>query len=127
MMAFHRNALQTALRYHSAFVRALPPMDLDLDILPEHMPLRAIPRQPINGRERIRRNRRAKPLDHVPVIIIVRRLNEDEAKTLGRASGWGQGRHLVLNIATIHKQAEPESKLSPTDPNVAPLETRRQT
>ena len=74
-------------------IRLVKRMDLDLHILTEHLPLRAIPRQPINRRERIRRNRRAKPLNHIPVIVVVRRLDEDQTKTFRGAVGCGQRGH----------------------------------
>ena len=76
-----------------ARVRFVKRMDLDLDVLAEHVALPAIARQAVKRGERIRRDRRAKPLDHVAVIVVVRRLDEHEAKTLRRARGCGRGLH----------------------------------
>jgi plasmid stabilization system protein ParE len=59
-------------------------MDLDLDVLAQNAALFAVARQAIERRERVRRDRRAQPLDHVTFVVIVRRLHQDQTKALGR-------------------------------------------
>jgi hypothetical protein len=50
-------------------------MDLDFDVLAQDVSLLAIAGQTVKCGQRIRRDRRTKPLDHVPVIIVVRRFD----------------------------------------------------
>ena len=63
-------------------IRFVKRMNLYLDIIAEDMPLCAIASQPIDGSERIGRNSRTEPLDDIALVIVVRRFNEDEAKSL---------------------------------------------
>ena len=72
-------------------------MNLDLDIFAEHVPLFAIECQTVERRERVRRNRRTQPLDHVAVVVVVRGLNEHEAKSLrGRCSRDRRSRPIAV-------------------------------
>jgi hypothetical protein len=96
------------LRYRRVLVlmlvRVLPPVRTDESRsrhLRQHMPLRAIPRQPINRRQRIRRNRRAKPLDHISVIIIMRRLDENQTKTLRGIWGYRWHRNSSSRLSDL--------------------------
>ena len=57
-------------------------MNVDLDIRPEHAPIGAILRETIERGQRGRRYRRAKPLDDVAVVVVMRRLHQHEAKAL---------------------------------------------
>ena len=75
------NHAREPLRTH-ARIRFVKRMDLDLDVLAQDAALLAIAGQTVKGGQRIRRDRRTKPLDHVPVIVVVRRFDEDEAKAL---------------------------------------------
>ena len=52
--------------------------DLERDVRSEHLPLGAIDGEAIEAGERIRRDRRAEPLDDVAVVVVVRRLDQDE-------------------------------------------------
>ena len=52
-------------------VRLIKRMNLDRDIFPEDVALGAIACEAENGRERIGRNRGAKPLNHIPVIVVM--------------------------------------------------------
>ena len=61
-------------------------VDVDLDVVAEHVPLGAVAGEAVERGERIRRNRRAKPLDDVAVIVVVRRLHQHEAKPPTQAS-----------------------------------------
>jgi hypothetical protein len=86
-----------------ARVRFVKWVNLDLDVVAEHVPLRAVARQAKDRRERVRRNGRAEPLDHIAVVVVMRRLDENQAKTLRSARGCGRGRH---QRRTIHKTSE---------------------
>ena len=59
-------------------VRFIPGGDHDLDGIAERTPIGAVPGQPVHRRQRIGRNGRARPLDNVAVVIVVRRLDEKE-------------------------------------------------
>src|SRR5580693_1817034 len=61
--------------------------DVDIDIGPEHLALRAIVDQAIHRRQRIRRHRRAEPADHIAVVVVMRRFYQDHAETPARAGG----------------------------------------
>ncbi len=50
--------------------------DFDLDILAQHSALFAIEREAVHHRQRVRRNRRTEPLDHVAIVVVVRRLDQ---------------------------------------------------
>ena len=45
--------------------------------------------QPVDARQRIRRHRRAEPADDIAVVVVMRRLYQDDAETLARAGGIG--------------------------------------
>jgi hypothetical protein len=60
-------------------------VDDDLDFVAEHAPLGAVEGKPVQRRERIRRDDRAKPLDHVAVVVVMRRLDEREDEALSRS------------------------------------------
>ena len=62
-------------------------LELNLDILAEHLVLRALGDQAVDRRQRVRGDRRAKPLNDVTVVVIVRWLNQDDKKSLGGAHG----------------------------------------
>jgi hypothetical protein len=81
-------------------VRLIERMNLDLHIRSERMPLLTIPRQPINRRQRVRRNRRSEPLDHITVVIVVRRLYENQAKAFrARRCKFSQPPRPLLSLA----------------------------
>ena len=52
--------------------------DVDVDVRSEHLAFGAIGRNAIDGRERIGRDHRAPPADHIAVFVVVRRLDQDE-------------------------------------------------
>src|ERR1700730_652803 len=55
----------------------------------------AIGRDAVEGGQRVRRNHRAPPTDHVAVVVIVRRLDQNEWKR--RLAGtWTSDCHLIL-------------------------------
>ena len=55
-------------------------VDLDLDVIAEHATVRAVAGDAVEAGERVRRDRRAEPLDDVAVIVVMRRLDQHEAK-----------------------------------------------
>ena len=55
--------------------------DVDLDIVAEDAALFAVERQAVEHRQRIRRNRGAEPLDDVAVVVVVRRLDENQGES----------------------------------------------
>src|SRR5271169_4019969 len=63
--------------------------DVDVDIGPEHLALRAVVDQAVHRRQRIRRHRRAEPADDIAVVVVMRRFYQDHAETLARARGLG--------------------------------------
>src|SRR5215207_4799508 len=64
--------------------------DVDGDVGPEHLPLRGINREAVNGRERVRWHSRAQPLNDVTVVVVMRRLDQDELKPTLGPDGWRQ-------------------------------------
>ena len=50
--------------------------DVNGNVRPEHLPLGAIGRDAVYGSERIGRDHRAPPADHIPVVVVVRRLDQ---------------------------------------------------
>lgn len=56
-------------------------MNVDRDILAEHMTPVAIARQAIEHRERVRRNAGNRPLDDIAVVVVMRRLDQKKAET----------------------------------------------
>ncbi len=65
----------------------------------------AIAGQAVDRRERVRRNRRAKPLDHISVVVVMRRLDQDQAKAAGL--GCGGSFHPGLVQRAHHTQSCP--------------------
>src|SRR5579862_3387262 len=61
--------------------------DVDIDVGPEHLALRAIVDQSVDGGQRIRRHRRAEPADDIAVVVVMRRFDQDHAETPARAGG----------------------------------------
>ena len=55
-------------------------VDIDLDVLAEHMPLGAIEGEAVDRGERIRRDQGPPPANDVAVIVVMRRLDQDELK-----------------------------------------------
>ncbi len=53
-----------------------------LDVVAQDSPVGAVRGQPEEGRERVRWHRRAQPLDHVAVVVVVRRLDHREVEGL---------------------------------------------
>ncbi len=62
-------------------------MDLEFDVGAEHAAFGAILGDAIQRSQRIRRDRRAQPLDDVTVIIVVGRLHKQQAKSRARRRG----------------------------------------
>src|SRR5205814_1046837 len=76
-----------------ARVRLVERMNLQLGVAEDAAGC-GVESETVKGGERVRRNRRAKPLDDVAVVVVVRRLHQDEAETghalsLSRAEGEG--------------------------------------
>ncbi len=65
-------------RHIDAGVRLVDHLDVDVDVRTEDAPLRAIRRNAVDGGERIRRNHRAPPPDHVAIVVVMRRLDQHE-------------------------------------------------
>ena len=60
-------------------------VDIDGDVRPEHLPLGAIGGNAIHGGERIRGDHRAPPADHIAVVVVMRRLDQNELEAPGCA------------------------------------------
>src|SRR5262249_34242567 len=54
--------------------------DLDVDVGAKNLPRRGILREREDASERIGRNRRAQPLHHVAVVVVMRRLDKHQLK-----------------------------------------------
>ena len=62
-------------------------LDLDIDVGTEHALIRAFLEQAIDAGEAVRGDRRAQPLDDIAVVVVMRRLDQNDAeRALGRAS-----------------------------------------
>src|SRR6187401_3151344 len=61
-------------------IRLIHDLDVDRDIRPEHLPLRAIGRDPIHGGERVRGAHRPPPPNEVTVVVVMGWLDEDKEK-----------------------------------------------
>jgi hypothetical protein len=59
-------------------VRLVDYFNVDGDVRPKDLPLGAIGGDCIHGSERIRGDHRAPPADHVSVVVVVRRLDQDQ-------------------------------------------------
>src|SRR6202044_3052229 len=60
-------------------------IDLDVDVGTEHAVIGALPHQPIDAGERVRRQGRAQPLDDIAVLVVMRRLDQlDPKRALGQ-------------------------------------------
>ena len=55
-------------------------VDLDVDVGAEHAVVGAFPHQPIDAGQRVRRQRRAQPLDDIAILVVVRRLDQLDPK-----------------------------------------------
>src|SRR5262249_13978384 len=55
--------------------------DVDGNVRPEHLTLSRIVGQRVDHCQRVRRNQGAPPLDHIAIVVIMRRLDEHELKT----------------------------------------------
>jgi hypothetical protein len=56
-------------------------MDVEVDIVAEDAALGAILGEAVQRGQRVRRHRRAHPLDDIAVLVVMRRLDQQEAKT----------------------------------------------
>jgi hypothetical protein len=56
-------------------------VDVDVDIIAEHAAVGAILGETVQRGQRIRRDRRAQPLDDIAVVVVMRRLDQQEAET----------------------------------------------
>ena len=61
-------------------------LDLDVDVRAERLLARALLDQAMNAGEAVGRECRAQPLDDIAVRVVVRRLDQNDAEALGRAS-----------------------------------------
>ena len=84
-----------------ARIRLVNERDLDIDVIAQHVTFLAIERKPVQYRERIRRNRRAEPLDRIAVIIVVRRLDQKQRKLLRANLIWHLAIILSVRIRTM--------------------------
>ena len=79
-------------RHVDAGVGLVDRLDVDGDVRPKDLPLGAVGRDAVDGGERIRRNHRAPPADHIAVVVVVRRLDQDELEAPFRGQGGLQHR-----------------------------------
>ena len=93
-----------------ARVGLVPGGDADLDGIAQNPPLDAVERQAVHRGERVGRDRRLRPLNDVAVVVVVRRLDQEQGKDLPvggkcgafaigsvRAVPWAEG------VAVIHR------------------------
>ena len=76
-IAVARGSARSSAGMFDAGVGLVDDVDLDLDVGTEHAPLRAIRGNAVDRGERIRRDHRPPPADHVAVVVVVRRLDQD--------------------------------------------------
>src|ERR1700748_1737389 len=55
-------------------------LELDIDVGAENAPFRAFRQQSVDAREAVRRNGRAAPLDDVAVVVVMRRLDQNDGE-----------------------------------------------
>ncbi len=102
--------------------------DVDRRVRPEHLPLAAIRGEAVERGQRVRGDGGPKPLDHVAIIVVVRRLDEMQLK----AASWRLGRAVHTRRAPVlswdpaclrHQQASAQRFQSRC--NVRPGRSRR--
>src|SRR5262249_61824959 len=59
-------------------VRLVIGVDAELDIGPEHLAPLSVLGETVEAGQRVRRDRRPEPLDRVAVVVVMRRLDQDE-------------------------------------------------
>ena len=64
-----------------AFVGFVDRENLDVDVVAERGGLHRVLRDSIEAGERVRRQRRPEPLDHITIIVVMRRLDEEQQKS----------------------------------------------
>src|SRR5258708_24650214 len=64
-----------------ACVRLVEGVDFEFDIITEDLVFGAFERQTVQNCERVRGNRGSQPLNHITVVVIVRRLDQYQAET----------------------------------------------
>ena len=85
-IAMRSQAGEKSWRVHSG-VGLVDHRDVDGDVRPEHLPLGAIGRDAVYGGERIGRDHRAPPADHIAVVVVVRRLDQEQLELALRDHG----------------------------------------
>ena len=81
--------------------------DLDVDVGAEHAVARALHDQPVDAGEAVRRQRRAQPLDDVAILVVMRRLDQDDSEsalgqvTIQTTPPNGTQRPLRQSLATL--------------------------
>ena len=77
-------------------------LDLDLDVRAENMALRAFVKQAVDAGQAVRGDGRAPPLDDVAVIVIVRRLDQNDREfALRHARPWERRTGVDLKALSI--------------------------
>ena len=61
-------------------IRFIPRGNLDLDVIAQRATFRTVERQSVDRRKRVGRDRGARPLDDIALVIIVRRLDEEQTE-----------------------------------------------
>ena len=65
-----------------AGVGLVPDGDPDLDVVAQHAALGAVERKAVQRRQRVGGNRRARPLDDIALVVVVRRLDQEKMEGL---------------------------------------------
>ena len=83
------------LRDIHAGVGFIDHVDIDRNIGTEHLAFRGVEREAVNRSERVGRDQRPPPADHIAVVVIMRRFDQDELEpALGADFGTFHRRHV---------------------------------
>jgi hypothetical protein len=86
--------------------------DAEFDAITENTTRLAVQRDAVQGRKRVRRYVVARPLDHVTVVVVVGRLDQEQQKGLaafGASSPDGHG-HLRSNLVIWYRETATASR-----------------
>ena len=83
-------------------------LDVDGNVRSQDLPLGAIGRNAVHGRERVRRNHRTPPADHVAVVVVMRRLDQDELEASPSRHAHPRMWHFPLDAWTPYHGPTPK-------------------
>jgi len=113
-------------RHVDAHVCLVDHLDVDGDVRPKDLPLGAIGRDAVHSRKRIRGDQRAPPADHVSVVVVVRRLDQDELEAPVRSYGGLQHHPSpALMLCNLARQANANIPGQPPQPATGTMRSKR--